>query len=201
MKISGYFCCFLVSLVLLSCAKREKWETYRDPVYPIVIDYSQKYHEMQISSNLVDEKDRIVKRLQMKPGYRLEVMAHFPESDPDETEIPRGLYKIRTFKYEKDFRKEFEGEYKRWPVVRETVLNGTPAILMNDSAKHYETYVLLVPGVYAEIDLGGLIYSEEVTREALKHFRWTQPIDTSTPEFQSWKKHILEILKGNTVEK
>lgn len=37
---------------------------------------------------------------------------------------------------------------------------------------------------------------DSIRQQSLKRFRWTQPIDTKSPEFLKWKEHIQEILRS-----
>ena len=192
----------LIILFITACARREKWEVYEDSVYPISMGYLLGPNEMSVEPFETGPKEGFMPGTKFPypptdspAGYRIDVKAHLPEFDPPEAEVPIGLYEIVIYKYEKDFRDAFKFAYRE-PVQKEKTLNKIPVILISDPHYNYEEYILLVPGIYATVYLDGLGKSERITRNALKHFRWTQPIDASSPEFQSWKKHILEILKA-----
>ncbi len=183
----------MVFLLCVSCAQKEKWEVYKDPNYPITIDYIADPKKMEVTPTLVGE-DPVLKQNGVVAEYRIDVEADFSEVHPN-AEVLEGAYEIEIYKHEEDFKKMVKFAYKK-PVQQETLLNDTPAILISDPEHKYEEYILLFPGEYVSVYLDGLSASEKITREALKHFHWTQPIDTTTPEFKAWKAHIWEILNA-----
>ncbi len=186
-------CCLAILAILTGCAQRERWATYTDSMYPVTAGYTPDPKKMTVNAKLIDEKDPLVIKLKLEPGYTIDVDADFSEIDGNHETLEH-VYTLDIYKYERDF-KEYVSFDSRQPIKQEKNLNGTPAIFISDPAKPYETYILLVPGIYNRVVLKGLGRSEKITREALAHFHWTQPIDTTTPEFKAWKAHILEILK------
>ncbi len=203
--------------VIVACSRKEKknvsaqqesqpnsiqdktWRIYKDSVYPVTIDYLADPKRMEVRADSINEKDPLAIRLKLPPGYRIDVDADFSEVDKN-FETLEGAYTFIVYKYLKHFQDYVLFDSKQ-PVKRETDLNGTPAILVADPAKYYETYILLTPGVYNRVTLEGLGQSEQIAREALKHFHWTQPIDTNSAEFKAWKAHIWEILKSSPTPK
>ncbi len=179
--------------VLASCAKKQdqrpeskieqngKQAIYQDAHYPITIDHDRDPSKIRIANGFTEY------------GYRIDVEVDFREVVPD-LEVLSGAYEIITYDHERDFRKHHK---LREPITRETELNGTPAIFIRNPANNYEEYCLLIPGVYNRVTLDGIDMSEKLTREALKHFHWTEPIDTNSKEFKTWKAHIWEILNSS----
>ncbi len=179
----------------ITYAQDRKWADYKDPYYPIDIGFVPDPKKMEVSATILDEKDPIVTRLEIAPGYSVGVDADFSEADGNLETLERA-YTVTIYKYEKDFRKAMRFSYRE-PIKQENYLNGAPSILVANSTMKHEDNVLIIPNVYAVVYLSGFPTSEKITREALKHFRWTQPIDTTTPEFKAWKAHIWEILKSS----
>ncbi len=195
----------ILGLALNTCAKKQETKgnqakiqqdnkgraIFKDPNYPITIEYNSDPNKMKIDLNLFKEENDSVKLFHVPPGYRLSVETDFSEANPD-IDVLDGAYEIFIFKYEKDFRKHHK---LREAITQEASLNGIPAIFIRNPESNYEEYCLLVPGVYNRVTLSGLKNSEKITREALKHFHWTQPIDTNSQKFKAWKAHIWDILK------
>ena len=192
-------------LLLNSCSRSFEFQTYRDPKYPFVIKYLP--NKMEADPFFEEDEHR----------YWVTVRAKFHDEFPDDyaSEFAYDLYDVVIFQNVDAFEKFDNGLVNKKVTLEETELNGCPAILVRNKKDGLpSSYLLLTPGVYAQVWFSGTDVRsgnpdeisqqfsdrvKEYTYQMVKYLKWNQKIDTLTPEFQSWKKHIWEVLKTSSI--
>lgn len=96
---------------------------------------------------------------------------------------------------------------------QEVMLSNIPALLYRESPSGDVGYVLLTPGIYADIGTLGLSgYDDgkhqaydnrrkQLTLQMLERIYWEEPVDTNSQEFKDWKKHILTLIEESKNKK
>ncbi len=172
-----------ISVMLFSCSPQQRLLTYKDPQYPVVIRYTKQSSTVVTGS--YGDSGKI---------YTIEVVVNYSQGKAEDSESYTSLYDVSVYQDLPSFKqhvhsyatRDFEG----------VIINDLPAIAVKDKSGSIEEYVFLLPNNYVTVWFTfGAKPSDALDR--LKHFHWTQPIDTNSSEFKAWKAHIWEILKSS----